>query len=407
MLQNLSISKHHSFPKMKTLRLVFVAQIFLSLQLQAQQYNIPTRFYESPVPPAPNYSNENNWSALPYKKDMGDLVPQGCSDNQATAAVDVFYIHPTLYSKKPKTIYKWNHDINDPKLNRTIDKLATKYQATTFNAAGRLYVPRYREAHFSVFLTEHLDDKKAALDVAYSDVEAAFNYYLENYNQGRPFIIASHSQGTIHAVRLLKYKIIGTPLQQQLVVAYLPGMAVPKDSLPGLPVCIEPNSIGCFTSWGTYKRGHIPATYNQGLARAVCVNPISWKYEDSLTYEDNSNASTHPNPTSGKSNITAIGHVDNQFVRKLGSYTPKEMHRGAVLKPFGKVYPQISDAQVFGGLLWITKPKFPGAFLYQTSNFHSGDINLFYIDIRENAQLRASTFVQQNPTLLENIENKR
>jgi hypothetical protein len=76
------------------------------------------------------------------------------------------------------------------------------------------------------------------------------------------------------------------------------------------------------------------------------------------------------------------------------------MHRGAVLKPFGKVYPQICDAQVFGGILWITKPKFPGAFLYRTSNFHSGDINLFYIDIRENAILRAKTFVQQNASSL-------
>jgi hypothetical protein len=386
-----------------------VGLLFIAFGADAQHYTIPTRFHESPIPPAPNYSLQENWSALPFRKDFGDLVPNGYTDNQANAEVDVFYIHPTLYNEKPTTIYKWNHDLHDAKLNKEIDEVATKFQGTAFNGAGKLYVPRYRQAHYSVFLTPHLDDKQAALNVAYSDIDAAFTYYLENYNHGRPFIIASHSQGTIHAARLLKYRIIGTNLQQQLVVAYLPGMAVPKDSLPGLPVCQEPNSIGCFTSWSTYERGYIPATYNNALARAVCVNPITWKFDDSLTVSISQNST----PAVGAKNT-----LDSNFVQhtnsidqnttvnsdpplpRRGYYCSKEMHRGAVLKPFGKVYPQISDAQVFGGLLWITKPKFPGAFLYRTSNFHSGDINLFYIDIRENAILRAKTFVQQNASSL-------
>jgi hypothetical protein len=385
---------------------------FISFHADAQHYTIPTRFHESPIPPAPNYSLQENWSALPFRKDFGDLVPNGYTDNQENADVDVFYIHPTLYGEKPTTIYKWNHDLHDAKLNKEIDEVATKFQGSTFNGAGKLYVPRYRQAHYSVFLTQHLDDKKAALNVAYSDIDAAFTYYLENYNHGRPFIIASHSQGTIHAARLLKYRIIGTKLQQQLVVAYLPGMAVPKDSLPGLPVCQEPNSIGCFTSWSTYERNFIPTSYFNGLNNAVCVNPITWKFEDSLTLGIPQNTTLEIVGMNTLDSNYGVGTSSTQQkpivnseppLPKRGSYCPKEMHRGAVLKPFGKVYPQISDAQVFGGLLWITKPKFPGAFLYRSPNFHSGDINLFYIDIRENAILRAKTFVQQNNTSRENI----
>ncbi|MBU3744304.1 MAG: DUF3089 domain-containing protein [Sediminibacterium sp.] len=395
-----------------TAGLLFVS--LLSYMAYAQHYIIPTRFHESPIPPAPRYNMEENWSALPFRKDFGDLVPNGYTDNQEHAEVDVFYIHPTLYGEKPTTVYKWNHDLNDPKLNKEIDEVATKFQATAFNGAGKLYVPRYRQAHYSVFLTQHLDDKQAALNVAYSDIDAAFSYYIEHLNDGRPFIIASHSQGTIHAARLLKYRIIGTALQQQLVVAYLPGMAVPKDSLIGLPVCQEPNSIGCFTSWSTYERNFIPTTYFNGLNNAVCVNPITWKFDDSLTVSIPQN----PTPAVGDKNtldsnsVEPPNSIDQQTtinsdppLPKRGHYCPKEMHRGAVLKPFGKVYPQICDAQVFGGLLWITKPKFPGAFLYRTSNFHSGDINLFYIDIRENAILRAKTFVQQKAISTENIRN--
>ena len=393
-------------------RCAFVSLVLCSAASQAQNYLIPTRFYESPIPPAPNYSNDNNWSALPYRKDFGDLAPKNFPENQDNAAVDVFYIHPTLYNEKPESIYAWNHDLNDPKLNREIDEIATKFQATAFNAAGKLYVPRYRQAHYSVFLTPYAEDKKAALDVAYSDIEAAFNYYLENFNRGRPFIIAAHSQGTIHAARLLKNQIIGTPIQKQLVVAYLPGMAVPKDSLVGLPVCQEPNSIGCFTSWSTYKRNFIPTSYFNGLNNAVCVNPITWKFEDSLTVGITPNKYLEVAGINTLDSNNGVGTIYTKQeptanleppLPKRGSYCPKEMHRGAVLKPFGKVHSQICDAQVFGGLLWITKPKFPGAFLYRSPNFHSGDINLFYIDIRENAQLRAKEFILQNPTLLENI----
>jgi hypothetical protein len=35
-------------------------------------------------------------------------------------------------------------------------------------------------------------------------VKDAFEYYLKNYNNGRPIIIAGHSQGSGHGARILK-----------------------------------------------------------------------------------------------------------------------------------------------------------------------------------------------------------
>ena len=46
--------------------------------------------------------------------------------------------------------------------------------------------------------------KQKKIDVAYADVKRAFDYYLENYNNGRPIIIAGHSQGSGHGMRILK-----------------------------------------------------------------------------------------------------------------------------------------------------------------------------------------------------------
>jgi hypothetical protein len=77
------------------------------------------------------------------------------------------------------------------------------------------------------------------------------------------------------------------------------------------------------------------------------------------------------------------------------TYAPKSLHKGAVLKNFNKIYPSVSDAQNTSSLLWISKPKFPGSFLYWRSNYHIGDFNLFYINVRENSVLRAETFLKK------------
>jgi len=329
--------------------------------LQAQHYLVKQRFHLTPTPPSPNYANTSHWCALPQIKDSSDAVPAGLT--APTSAADplahVFFIHPTTYTRKPKTNYLWNQDVNDASLNQVVDNSPMKYQASAFNAAGQIFAPRYRQAHYSVFLTSHLEDKKAALDTAYEDVKAAFYHYLQHWNVGKPFIIASHSQGTIHAARLIKECILNTPLQQQLIVAYLPGMPVPKDSLPGLPICETPQATGCFVSWSTYRRDFIPPYYPLALERSVCVNPISWQHNET--------------PAS------------------------KNEHRGAVLSNFNQVLPNICDAQVKGGVLWVSKPKFRGSWLYTNPNYHIGDINLYYIDIRNNACERVSAYRRLQP----------
>jgi pimeloyl-ACP methyl ester carboxylesterase len=78
-------------------------------------------------------------------------------------------------------------------------------------------------------MPENFDFGTQALDLAYQDVEAAFDYYLQHFNKGRPFIVVGHSQGTTHALRLIEEKIDNTPLYRQLVVAYVVGYWLPRD----------------------------------------------------------------------------------------------------------------------------------------------------------------------------------
>ena len=66
------------------------------------------------------------------------------------------------------------------------------------------------------------------------------------------------------------------------------------------------------------------------------------------------------------------------------------------MRNFNKVLPNLTDAVVEDGLLWVAKPKFPWSFLYNTPRYHIIDYNLFYVNVRKNAQARAEAFLADN-----------
>src|SRR5262249_15730402 len=153
----------------------------------------PDPFSLETAPPAPDYTNPDDWAALPWRADQADVVPPGTDlrDEQATAQTDVFFVYPTSYFLGSR----WNAAIDDPLANLVTDRGILTQQASVFNGAARVYAPRYRQvSQAGQSQQERPRDKAAALDLAYHDVQAAFVHYLDEWNQGRPFFIASHSQ---------------------------------------------------------------------------------------------------------------------------------------------------------------------------------------------------------------------
>lgn len=243
------------------------------------------RFDRYKAPFMPDYSNENTWAALPDRHDAADTVPagSGSKDDQANAQADVFYIYPTLDLR----ITHWNASVYDKMLNNLIDRTAIRNQAGAFNGSCRVFAPRYRQAVFGSFIDRKGNGKKA-LDLAYGDVRTAFLYYMQHYNQGRPVIIAGHSQGCLHAYRLVKEFFDTTSLKQKLVAAYLIGFRVRKDSLKYLKPCDSAKATGCYITWNTVSKEGLTSGTGQ-FFRGVCINPLSWKqdsnYMDREDYE--------------------------------------------------------------------------------------------------------------------------
>ena len=61
------------------------------------------------------------------------------------------------------------------------------------------------------------DNGQKALDVAYTDIENAFDYFIKKYNKNNPFIIAGHSQGALHANRLINRRIDNREIQKRFI----------------------------------------------------------------------------------------------------------------------------------------------------------------------------------------------
>lgn len=306
-------------------------------------------------PPAPDYSLESNWAALPHRTDAADTTPVSLTDNQAAAAADVFFIHPTTFINRSNPNHRWNAAVDDSLINAQTDQTTIRYQASIFNGSCKVYAPRYRQAHISVFFTNDTATYYTPLSIAYSDVKRAFEHFLVHYNKGRPFFIAAHSQGTVLAKWLIDHIIEeDSSLFSNFVAAYIPGYAVVPDSFDVIKPCLSDSSIQCYCTWSTFAKGFYPAWYTDGLHKTQAVNPLLWTIE----------------PT----------------------YASHRLNKGAVLKDFSRIIPGFVDAQVHQGLLWINKPRIPLARFTRIKNYHIGDFNLFYLNVRENVAHRLSHF---------------
>lgn len=312
----------------------------------------------SPVNPGapPDYSNLQNWAASPFKVDTSDSIPAFLKDEVRNQLADVFFIHPTSYFSEVEDA-GWNAYLNDSEVNYETDLRSVLFQSTVFNGSCRVFAPRYRQAHMNAFYERTSPRAKAAFDLAYSDVRKAFLYFLENYSKNRPVIIASHSQGSLHAIRLLQEFFDGKPLQSRLVCAYVVGYQIRKDAFKNLPIGVRPDQTGCFVGWRSYAKGEIPKGIAAENGNSVCVNPLTWTTSE--------------------------------------QWAPPELHRG-IMNNFERIVPHTIGAGIepTSKILWIETPVVLDEKKGTIKNYHIWDYNLFWMNIRENVKVRIDAYLK-------------
>lgn len=334
-------------------------------------YEPKVSFAESPQGAAPDYSDIANWAAHPAKPGTSLDTPEGFSATDAPA-VNVFYVTPTTYMNKAQ----WNAPLNDATTNALTDRMI-RHQATAFNGVGTIWAPIYRQATLGAFFTES-QDKVQAFVLAYTDVASAFDAFLEATGD-KPFIIAAHSQGSLHALAVLQHKLANHPARQQLVAAYLVGwpVSIKADLEPfGYAACDTPAATGCVASWQSFGEPADPsgvlAAYGAapgptGVARSgtpmVCTNPLNWQTGTTRVEAD--------------ANLGALPFVEGG-------------------QPMAAIEKSLTGAACDDtGILRLTlNPQGPFAQqLMPGENYHVYDYALFWANIRANAQTRVDAFL--------------
>jgi hypothetical protein len=304
--------------------------------------------------PAPNYADSTAWAALPGHYTAAQLRVPGLprpTPTPADTVADVFYVHPTTYFWR---LGYWNAPLRLKRLRRYTNRTCLRNQASLFYDVGRLYAPRYRQATIYSFFAPQDPNTQPALDLAYADVKASFLYYLAHYNHGRPFILASHSQGTTHAQRLLHELVDDDPqLRNQLIAAYLVGRDVRPHDYKNLPALRDSLQTGGIIAWNTALRGTNYEPYH-GL---LVTNPLTWTLDSAAA--------------------------------------PASLNRGGVPLSYKYSNPHLTGAQVHQGLLWADDPHLPGyrrlhipGLKELNASYHIVDYNLFYLNVRQNARAR-------------------
>jgi hypothetical protein len=240
---------------------------------------------------APDYSEDSTWLCLPGRKDVcstplptAALNPNGYGSTGRSAVandppIDCFYVYPTVSS--------------DPGLNSDLnsgreEKLAAESQFARFASVCRPFAPIYRQMTLGAVAAYSAGvNIDAAAMLAYSDVLAAWRNYLATWNQGRPFVLIGHSQGSLMLQMLIAKEIETNPaVAKRMKLAIIPGydLLVPQGKLVGgtfkkTPLCSHPGETGCVMTWTSFREKNIPPAgaifgYADQTGMTVgCVNP--------------------------------------------------------------------------------------------------------------------------------------
>ncbi len=277
--------------------------LILAAALAAVPAATPAAAQRAAAPAAPNYANPATWLCLPGRKDVCSqplpttaLNPNGYGSTGLSpvakdAPVDCFYVYPTGSR---------DEGLNSDAIADGAERSAVHSQFARFAGVCRTFAPIYRQMTLgAVAAVATGADLTAPAALAYLDVANAWRTYLTRHNNGRPFVLIGHSQGSAMLIELIKREIEGKPVARRMVRAILPGfnVLVPQGkrvggSFKSTPLCASPAETGCVMSWVSFRERNIPPVgamfgwSSQARMTVACTNPArpgstGWEHLDS------------------------------------------------------------------------------------------------------------------------------
>ena len=304
---------------------------------------------------APDYAQRSSWYQIP----------------EITKDVDTFYIYSTAYVES-----SFLEGSSDYAPLDNLEMVLGAYgeyltNASVYEESTNVFVPYYRQAgmRFAGEIREKTGDIDSAISgVAYEDMSAALDYYFEHYNNGRPFIIAGHSQGSAMTLYVLKHYFKEHPdYYKRMVAAYAIGYSITRDDLeayPHLKFATGENDTGVVISWNTEGRQNVEENAKNAvvLPGEISINPLNWKLDDTYAPAGENLGSLVFNEETGRYEIGDVG-ADAQLVPG----------RGVILT--NTTAAPTDMAEFFG-----------------PQSYHEDDYTLYYNNIKDNVAKRVAAY---------------
>ena len=299
-----------------------------------------------------DYSVDSNWLSKPAKN---------------LYSADVFYIYPTVCTSLDKN----NLCAVDNQKMRETAKNVIKLQAEAFGTVANIYAPFYTQYNFRAFEYSNYEKiQKDTLDnvQGLSDIYGALDYYFKNLNQGRPFILVGHSQGSaIMLIILSDYMKKHPEYYKNMVAAYVIGYPVTREYLksnPHLKFAKKADDTGVIVSYDVQAPDKSGINVLQAKNQLV-INPINWSRGQKTVKADKN-----------------LGSLDEKTLQ----ITTPGIADAKVNKKLGVIICSTVDTEKYE----IKLPK-----LFGNGSFHGQDFQFYFLNLRENAEVRINKFLNK------------
>ena len=192
--------------------------------------------------------------------------------------VDLFLICPTVDMNE-----EYNMSMDDERTKASFLG-ALNMELGLYEEQTRMFAPYYRQGAMKIYELSP-EARESYLELAYSDVSAAFSYYLEHENNGRPILLAGFSQGADMCYRLLEEYFGEDELFDRLVAVYGIGWPVTEEmtkAYPQIRPAAAEDDLGVVISFDCEAPEVTETFINPASQKALSINPLNWKTDGTV-----------------------------------------------------------------------------------------------------------------------------
>lgn len=274
---------------------------------------------------------------------------------------DVFFITPTVYMGD-ETQLTWAEYDEDTKESFVG---AINMEKGIYDDNARFFAPYYHQAAFSAYTADEAE-ADAAFDSAYAELKDAFDYYMDNYNEGRPLVLAGFSQGGQMSIRLMEDYAEDETFNQVLVATYAIGWRFTEEEAaqyPDVHFAQGETDTDVLIAFTTEDPAISDSIIIPAGTKSLAINPLNWK-------TDGTEADSSLNL--GACFTGYDGSIKSEIPEFTGAYIDDV--RGAL---------KVTD---------VNAEDYPGR-LFEDGIYHLYDYEFFYRNLEQNVQDRIESYL--------------